>query len=175
MPSQPARAAQTAKPAPARPQRAADPTRAASPLSPAEVPTTSSDEQANSEAQHTEQAEAMTHVVEDDDSVIVPAAPMEYLGHARVAPQQKRIGMLRTKSVEARRTAIPILLVCGVMFALGGTLKFVVGDESPISDFPIWMPIVLFVLALGSISIAVLNMLQVGKLLAEQPAAETTK
>jgi hypothetical protein len=117
----------------------------------------------------------MTHVVEDDDSVNVPAAPMEYLGHARAAPQHKRIAMMTTKTLEARRTAIPILLVCGFMFALAGVLKFVVGDESPISDFPIWMPIMLFVLAGASIIIAVLNMLYVSKTLAAQVSADPVK
>ena len=117
----------------------------------------------------------MTHVVEDDDSAIVPAAPMEYLGHARVAPQHKRIAMMTTKSLEARRTAIPILLVCGFMFAVAGMLKFVVGDESPIADFPIWMPIMLFVLAGASIIVAVLNMLYVSKVLAEQRSADAVK
>jgi hypothetical protein len=100
---------------------------------------------------------------------------MEYLGHARVAPQHKRIAMLKTKSLEARRTAIPILLVLGIMFTIAGLLKFVVGDESPISDFPIWMPIVLFVLAAMSLLLAVLNMSHVGKMLAEQPGTEIAK
>ena len=117
----------------------------------------------------------MTHVVEDDDSVNVPAAPIEYLGHARAAPQHKRMAMMTTKSLEAHRTAIPILLVCGIMFALAGVLKFVVGDESPISDFPLWMPILLFVLAGLSLIVAVLNMLHVRRMLSDQRSADAVK
>jgi protein-S-isoprenylcysteine O-methyltransferase Ste14 len=126
-------------------------------------------------AEHNQQAEAMTHVVEDDDAVIMPAAPMEYLGHARVAPKHKRIAMLKTKSLQARRTAIPILLVLGIMFTIAGLLKFFVSDESPVSEFPIWMPIVFFVLAAICLVLAVLNMAHVGKMLAEQRDADVAK
>lgn len=79
--------------------------------------------------------------------------------------------MLNTKSIDARQTAIPVLLVSGFMFVVAGALKFVVGEESPISDFPVWMSIALFAVALVLIAIAVLNMLHVRQFLAGAAAA----
>jgi hypothetical protein len=121
----------------------------------------------DAEAQQKLQAEAMTHVVEGDDSVNIPAAPMEFLGHARTIPQHASVHMMKPESLEGRRTAIPILLVTGLMFGVGGTLKFFVGEESPVADFPMWMPIVMFVLAGILLVLGVLNMIRVGSELAK--------
>jgi len=108
-----------------------------------------------------QQAEAMTHVVDEGDSVMVPAAPMEYLGHAHAAPQRSSVRMLKLESLGARRTAIPVLLVSGVMFAAAGALKFISGEQSPISQFPMWMPILMFCLSGVLLVLGVLNMLHV--------------
>lgn len=177
--SPPAKSSRPAQPTPgqvppARPQRASEPTQCApppkqsvappEPRQPAEQELT--DDQI--EAQHVQQAEAMTHVVEGDDSVIVPAAPMEYLAHS--APARPRIAMLQAKSLEARRTAIPVLLTAGVMFLIAGALRFVVGEESPASDLPIWMSVVLFALAAALVTAGIFNMLQVRNDLARQRA-----
>lgn len=70
--------------------------------------------------------------------------------------------MIKPQSLEGRRTAIPVLLVAGIMFGLGGGLKFVVGEESPISDFPTWMPIVMFCMCGVLLVLGVLNMIHVG-------------
>jgi hypothetical protein len=92
----------------------------------------------------------------------VPAAPLEYLGHAKIAPQQGSVRMLKPQSLEGRRTAIPVLLVSGLMFGVAGALKFVVGEESPIYEFPNWMPIVMFCLSGVLLVLAILNMFHVG-------------
>lgn len=119
----------------------------------------------------------MTHVIEGEDAVNVPAAPMEYLGHARVQASHAHMPKLLAKSMEGRRTAIPVLLVSGLMFAVAGALKYVVGEDSPISDFPAWMSISLFAVAAVLIAVAVLNMLQVrqqlGAIAAAKAAAAT--
>lgn len=115
----------------------------------------------------------MSHVVEDDDSVIVPAAPEEYLGHQQHTPGRSRHALLQAKSLEARRTAIPILLVSGMVLALAGILKFVVPEASPLHDFPDWMGFVFFGLAAPLLALGVLNMLQVRAELMTKTAEET--
>ena len=80
--------------------------------------------------------------------------------------------MLTAKSLEARRTFIPILLTTGVMFFLAGVSKFIVGDQSPIADYPAWMPIALFSLAGTLLIVAILNMLQVRSQMARQASSQ---
>ncbi len=99
------------------------------------------------------------------------SAPMEYLGHNPTAAPHAHMPKLATKSIEARRTAIPVLLAAGVMFAVAGVLKFVAGEEAPISDFPAWMSISLFGIAAVLIIVAVLNMLHVSHQLAANAMA----
>jgi hypothetical protein len=118
-------------------------------------------------------AEAMSHVVEDDDSVIVPAAPEEYLGHQQHASPRDRHALLLAKSLEARRTAIPILLVSGAVLALAGVLKFVVPEASPLHDFPDWMGFVFFGVAAPLLALGILNMLQVRSELMKKTAEKT--
>jgi membrane associated rhomboid family serine protease len=122
----------------------------------------------------------MKRVAADDDSVIVPPPPKEFLAHATAAPSRPQIALLQTKSLEARRTAIPVLLTSGVIFAVAGALRFVMGDESPLADFPAWMSFALFALAGVCLCIAILNMVQVRAQLAQkgrqrEPVGGTTK
>jgi membrane associated rhomboid family serine protease len=111
----------------------------------------------------------MRRVVTGDDSVIVPAAPKELLAHATAAPSRPQVALLQPKSLEARRTAIPVLLTTGVIFAVAGALKFILGDESPLADFPLWMPVALFALSGVCLTVAILNMMQVRAMLAQKP------
>ena len=113
----------------------------------------------------------MEHVVEGDDSVTVPAPPLEYLGHRPAAhAPSARMQIMQARSLEGKRTAIPVLLTAGMLFIIAGTLKFLVGPESPLYDFPIWMPLVLFGLSIPMLTLAALNMLQVRSIMAEQAA-----
>jgi len=110
----------------------------------------------------------MRRVADDDDSVIVPPPPKEYLAHATAAPSRPKIALLQTKSLEARRTAIPVLLTSGVIFAVAGALRFLMGDESPLAEFPAWMSFALFALSGLCLSVAIINMLQVRTQLAQK-------
>jgi hypothetical protein len=100
----------------------------------------------------------------------VPPPPMESLAVIEHAAPRRRPHMPLVKSINTRRTVVPIFLTVGFFFILGGVLKFFVGEDSPMHDFPNWVPAVLIVLGLASWAIAVLNMLSIRTKMAEQEA-----
>ena len=71
----------------------------------------------------------------------------------------------RQKSINFRRTLIPILLTSGVLMLAFGMLKFVIGPDSSLSDLPTWISAVLFLLAAILLGFAALNMVSVKKAL----------
>ena len=71
-----------------------------------------------------------------DAAVFAPRA-----GHAAQLP---RAGLRRSalyQTIEFRRTIIPILLTCGVLMIGFGSLKYVMGEDSPLSELPVWLPV----------------------------------
>jgi hypothetical protein len=100
---------------------------------------------------------------EDDDSVIVPAAPMEFLGHAPVHPtrHKARAQKFDLDSMKFRRTTIPIFFTSGVLLFLAGALRFVVGTDAPLSDLPVWLAFVSWGAAAVMMAGAIMNMLRV--------------
>jgi hypothetical protein len=81
------------------------------------------------------------------------------------APKRSTRALVEDRALEARRTVIPILLTCGVLLPVVGSLKWLAGDESPFGAWSVWVPIVLGVLGLAILALAVLNMLQVREML----------
>ena len=112
-----------------------------------------------------EQADAVAHVVEDDDSVNVPPPPMEYLGHTHphhhapgvpagpAVPKYQKLGY--------RQTLIPILLTTGLcLFVLGAT-KWICAPDTRLGAQPVWLAVAWFVMGGLSLLLGLLNMLQV--------------
>jgi hypothetical protein len=98
--------------------------------------------------------------INDDDVVISRVAPAKYSGDSSVAlPRQMHV--MNAKSLRFRRTIIPVLLTTALMLAAAGSLRFVVGEESSLAEFPIWMSLTAYGAAALLMAVAVLNMLHV--------------
>lgn len=102
----------------------------------------------------------------------VPPPPMESLAVIEHAAPRRRPHLPLVKSINNRRTVVPIFLTVGFFLVLGGVIKFFVGEDSPMHDFPTWVPLALIGLGLASWSIAVLNMLAIRTKLAQQEAMQ---
>jgi hypothetical protein len=135
-------ASPAAPPVAARPQRPTAPTASVpAPAAPVETP----------------------DVIDDDDSVIVPAYETAKLARPSTSAALARAKVAKHKRLEFRRTFIPVLLTTGVLMFLFGVAKFLIGDESSLSSLPNWMPMVLFAGALVMLGLAAVNMLSVCK------------
>jgi type IV secretory pathway VirB10-like protein len=101
--------------------------------------------------------------VDDDDSVIVPA-PEASVFMPRAKPTtsaEVRAAIARRKSLNLRRTLIPILLTLGVITLVFGSMKFFSGPDSMLANIPGYMPIILLIAAAVLLVLAVFNMLSV--------------
>jgi hypothetical protein len=111
---------------------------------------------------------------DDDDQVMVPAAPMSSLGYG-----MEHHGMSRVKEIvlkrklEFRRTMIPIYLTFGLLLLVIASLRFMIDPESvlAVTLAPVWAPIVLALVGIAMISLSILTMLQVKEQLEKQAAA----
>jgi len=109
--------------------------------------------------------------LDDDDVVIVPAAPLSSLGY-RPPARPARAAVPMFKTLAFRRTAIPILLTAAAVLLGTAVLKFVVHPDSVLALMPQWVPIALGAVALVFLLVALLNMVQVRKQLRPvQPGA----
>jgi hypothetical protein len=125
------------------------------------------------ERQMAQQADAVAHVVEDDDSVSVPPPPMEYLGHSHPHHPLHGGGAAagpKYQNLEYRRTLIPILLTTGLCLVVMGFTKWVCAPDTLLGAQPVWMTIVCFAFGAVSFALGLLNMLQV-KVLREKSRA----
>ena len=77
--------------------------------------------------------------------------------------------LLTERQIHARRTLIPVLLTCGVLMPLVGSLKWLRGVGSPFAAWPIWPPIVLSACGVALLALAVANMMQVRQLSRRTP------
>jgi hypothetical protein len=148
-PSTPAQATRAAASAPAPPPPPTPPVEAAS--SPAEP------QAVDHEAELAAEAEAVAHVVEDDDTLNLPAASPESILHPK-RPRPKREPMIKT--VEFKQTLIPVLLTMGVLLPALGGYGLVLGDASPIADQK-WVGVAVIAIGGVMLAFAVLTMLQV--------------
>jgi hypothetical protein len=72
-------------------------------------------------------------------------------------------------SLHRQRTLIPILLTCSVLLWVFATLRFVVHDDSPLSQLPMWGSIVGYIGGVLLLMVAIANMLNVKYLSQPQP------
>ena len=107
--------------------------------------------------------------VDEDDRVIVPAAPLSSLGprtHHR--PGAPRVPMFKT--LKFRRTAIPILLTAGAILLAVPALRFVVHPDSVMATLPLTTCAMLAGAAVLLLGVAAMNMAQVRHQLAAEKA-----
>jgi hypothetical protein len=105
--------------------------------------------------------------VDEDDRVVVPAARLSALGHQpHHRPRAARVPMFKT--LQFRRTAIPILLTTGLILLAVVGLKFVVHPDSALAALPSGMIAALVGAAAVLMLVALLNMAQVRRQLAAE-------
>jgi hypothetical protein len=101
-------------------------------------------------------------IVDDDDSVNVPAPDAAvFAPKVRLTPARRTGRAAMYQTIEFRRTIIPILLTCGTLMIVFGSLKYTMGQDSALAELPGWLPIVLFTTGAVLLSLAVVNMLSV--------------
>jgi len=110
-------------------------------------------------------------VVDDDDAVIVPAPPVEYLGHAHPHHPPAGAGPARQPgfyAVDYRRTIIPILFTTGIMMIIFGAARYFVSPDSQLGLQPPWVSYLLFGFGVISLAACAVSVLQLQQILAKQ-------
>ena len=113
-------------------------------------------------------ADAIAHIVEDDDTLNLPAPGPEAFAPRRPPVRPKR--ELVSRTVGFKQTLIPILLSQGVLLPLIATYLLVLGEESPLAGHA-WIPLSLLGIGLVLLLFAVITMLQVRNQLAKVAGA----
>jgi hypothetical protein len=104
-------------------------------------------------------ADAMAHIVEDDDTVNIPAPTPDMIATRRPAPPpRQRVHLSRT--VEFKQTIIPTLLTLGVLLPALAGWSFALGEESPVVDSP-WIPLAVLGIGVLMLIFSVITMFQV--------------
>jgi len=104
-------------------------------------------------------AEGLAHVVEDDDTLNMPAATPDMIAYRRPAPPpRKRVHLSRT--VGFKQTIIPTLLTLGVLLPALALWSFLLGEESPVYGAN-WIPLTLLGIGAVMLVFAVVTMFQV--------------
>jgi hypothetical protein len=114
------------------------------------------------------EADAIAHVVEDDDTLNLPAPPPEAFAPRPPKPRPKR--ELVSRTVAFKQTLIPVLLTQGVLLPGIGAYLLSLGEESPLVGHA-WIPLSLLVIGAVLLLFAALTMLQVKAQLAQEAAA----
>ena len=81
------------------------------------------------------EADAVAHVVEDDDTLNLPAPTPDMLAHRRTAPAAPRRAPI-ARTATFKQSLIPILLTLGILLPALAFWSFALGEESPISAAP---------------------------------------
>jgi hypothetical protein len=138
---------------PARPPPAAP----ARPMSPA--PGAGAQAGLSHEQEVAREAEGLAHVVEDDDTLNMPAPTADMIAYRRPAPPpRKRVQLSRT--VGFKQTIIPTLLTLGVLLPALALWSFLLGEESPVHGAN-WIPLTLAGIGVVMLAFAVVTMFQV--------------
>jgi hypothetical protein len=100
--------------------------------------------------------------VDEDDAVIVPAAPLSYLGHGDHHAHHPLHAVVSNavKAQNFRQTMIPLLLTTGALLLTTAVLKYVVHPDALLAQLPAWLTVVLAVAAVLVLGVAGLNMAQ---------------
>jgi hypothetical protein len=93
---------------------------------------------------------------DDDDEVAAPAPDASVF-----APRRRTADLLLERRVHNQRTAIPVLLTCGVILPLIGSFKWLASRDSIFAQWDIWMPVILSIAGVLLLAVAVINMLHV--------------
>jgi hypothetical protein len=97
--------------------------------------------------------------IDEDDAVVVPAAPLSALGpHAR--PAVRRHSRSAASAQKFRQTIIPILVTLGALMFVTAALKYVVHPDAPLAALPGWVALVLVGGGVVLMLLAVINMIQ---------------
>jgi hypothetical protein len=118
--------------------------------------------------------ESRLQIVDDDDAVLIPELAPERLASASrygAARPTSRAG--GTRSLFFRRTMIPILLTCGLIFPALAAMWFTSDHDHVVRRTGPWLPVALVALGAVFLLLAVINMAQVKHLMTRQrpPAA----
>lgn len=97
--------------------------------------------------------------IDEDDAVIVPAAPLSSLGHRPQAPQVRPTDVAARRQ-RARQTAVPILLTLGVLLLAAAGLRLVVDPDAPLGSVPPWLSLAAAAAGLLFLALAALNLIQ---------------
>lgn len=108
--------------------------------------------------------------VDEDDQVIVPAPPTEYLAQTHHAPAAPTIPFY--KRLTYQRTMIPILLTCGVSFLALGVSRWLCDPDTGLGGQPLWMAGLFILGAIVSATLGVVTMLHVKRRLATPTEAK---
>ncbi len=106
-----------------------------------------------------ESAEALGHVIEDDDRMVAPAPSPEVFAPKALSPRPVHGSILKTLAF--RRTSIPVLLTLGLVLLIVGSLKFLRDPESPFAALSLWLVLTVMVMGLILIGLGVFNMILV--------------
>ncbi len=106
------------------------------------------------------QGAILINPVDENSAAYAPAAPGTS-GGAKKKPARGTSTAAVYQTIEFRRTAIPILLTCGLLTIAFGALKYISGPDSPVADLPGWLPIALFITGAVLLGLAIANMLSV--------------
>ena len=117
--------------------------------------------------------ESRLQIVDDDDAVLIPELAPERLASASAA----RYGAARatsraggTRSLFFRRTMIPILLTCGLIFPALAAMWLSTDRDHVVRRTGPWLPVTLVALGAVFLLLAVVNMAQVRHLMTRQRA-----
>jgi len=113
------------------------------------------------------EADAVAHVVEDDDTLNMPAPSAEAFAHRPASRAKKQ---LLARTVGFKQTMIPILLTAGVILIGVTVWSFVLGDESPLAQLA-YVAFSLLGIGIVLLAFAVVTMLQVKHQIARIEAA----
>lgn len=102
-------------------------------------------------------------IIDDDDMMNIPA-PEASVFQPRPKPAPRagaRATNYARRSLDYRRTLIPILLVLGLYMAWLASLKYFSGPDSVLATVPVWVPVLLAVGSIVLLGLAVVNMISV--------------
>ncbi len=95
----------------------------------------------------------------DDQAVLAPAAPIEFMAHRPRIVRPKHVPL--HKQMGFRQTIIPILLTLGVLLPAIAVMRYVMGPDSMIGSLAPWYSYILLAVGALMLVLAVINMIQV--------------
>jgi hypothetical protein len=121
-------------------------------------------------------AEPRMQIVDDDDAVLIPElAPERLASISRYDPARAESRPGGVRALFFRRTMIPILLTCGLIFPSLAALWFSTEGDHVVRRTGLWLPVTFVVLGAVFLLLAVINMAQVRHLMTPQRPPATPR